>query len=127
MRKRCVRVAVAFLVLGMAGVADAAVLNWEGTATILWDGFLPCTFTGGGVATVNGSSGAVPAHLGTLRFAASRGQIQGTGAVFLTDPNYPGSALVALKYEIDAAGSGSCVGHGGQSLRGSSRVSSLRG
>jgi len=34
--------------------------------------------TGGGVATVNGSSGGTSAHLDTLRLAASRGNIGGT-------------------------------------------------
>jgi hypothetical protein len=98
MRKLFVLMATAFLALGAAGVAKAAVLNWEGTATILWAHFAPGKLTGGGVATINGSSGAVPAHLSTLRLAASRGQIQGTGLMLVTDP-YTSGANPALRYE----------------------------
>jgi hypothetical protein len=112
MRKRFVWMAAAFLALGMAGVANAAVLNWEGTATILWGSFVPGTLTGGGVATINGSSGAVPAHLGTLRLAASRGQIQGTGIMLLTDPDYPGNPPF-LRYEGVGAGTGTWGGISG--------------
>jgi hypothetical protein len=107
MRKRFVWMTAASLALGMAGVANAAVLNWEGTATILWGEFPAGKFTGGGVATINGSSGAVPAHLGTLRLAASRGQIQGTDLVLVTDPDYPCSgSCPIMKYEGVGAGTG---------------------
>ncbi|MHC4776892.1 MAG: hypothetical protein ACYTBR_16750 [Planctomycetota bacterium] len=102
MRKLFVLMATAFLALGTAGVANAAVLNWEGTATALYGDFTPAEFRGGGVATINGSSGAVPAHLSTLRLAASRGQIQGTELVFVTDPDYycgSGAMCPVLKYD----------------------------
>jgi hypothetical protein len=112
MRKLFVLMATAFLALDTAGVANAAVLNWEGTATILWADFVPGTLTGGGVATVNGSSGAVPAHLSTLRLAASRGQIQGTGMMLLTDPDYPGNPPV-LRYEGVGGGTGTWGGISG--------------
>jgi hypothetical protein len=112
MRKLFVLMATAFLALGTAGVANAAVLNWEGTATILWAGFAPGKLTGGGVATINGSSGAVPAHLNTLRLAASRGQIQGTGIMLLTDP-WASGAIPALRYEGVGGGTGTWGGISG--------------
>jgi len=114
MRKLFVLTATAFLALATAGVANAAVLNWEGTATILLADFVPGTLTGGGVATINGSAGAVPAHLGTLRLAASRGQIQGTDTVLVTDPNYPCSGWCpVLKYDGVAGGTGTWGGISG--------------
>ena len=78
MRKLFVLMATAFLALGTAGVANTAVLNWEGTARVSLGDYPEGVLTGGGVATINGSSGDVPAHLSTLRLAASRGQIEGT-------------------------------------------------
>jgi hypothetical protein len=102
MRKRFALTATAFLALGTAGVANAAVLNWAGTATALFGAFTPAEFRGGGVATINGSSGAVPAHLSALRLAASRGQIQGTELVLVTDPDYycgSGAMCPVLKYD----------------------------
>jgi len=112
MRKLFVLMATAFLALGTAGVANAAVLNWEGTATILVAHFAPGKLTGGGVATINGSSGAVPAHLSTLRLAASRGQIQGTGIMLVTDP-YTSGANPALRYEGVGGGTGTWGGISG--------------
>jgi hypothetical protein len=55
--------------------------------------------TGGGVATINGSSGGVPAHLSTLRLAASRGQIEGTFTRIVTDPEIGGSGVHQLIFE----------------------------
>jgi hypothetical protein len=112
MRKLLVLMTTVFLALGMAGVANAAVLNWEGTATILWAHFAPGQLTGGGVATINGSSGAVPAHLSTLRLAASRGQIQGTGIMLVTDP-FTSGANPALRYEGVGGGTGTWGGISG--------------
>ena len=112
MRKLFVLMATAFLALGTAGVANAAVLNWAGTATALFGDFTPAEFRGGGVATINGSSGAVPAHLSTLRLAASRGQVQGTGMMLLTDPDYPGNPPV-LRYEGVGGGTGTWGGISG--------------
>jgi hypothetical protein len=91
MRKLFVLMATAFLALGTAGVASAAVLNWAGTATVLLPKYGPAEFRGGGVATINGSSGVIPAHLNTLRLAASRGQIEGTVTRIVTDPDLWGS------------------------------------
>jgi hypothetical protein len=84
------------LVLGVAGSAHAALLNWEGT-TVSQTGENPATFTyGGGVATVNGSSGVIPAHLNTIAFATSRGNISGTNTTFITDPETIGNGIAAL-------------------------------
>jgi len=52
--------------------------------------------TGGGVATVNGSSGGTSAHLDTLRLAASRGNIGGTFTQFVTDPETAADGVAAL-------------------------------
>ena len=81
MRKWLVLIAATSLVLGAAGVAGAAPLNWEGDATVIIADIPPFDFTGGGVATVNDSAGGVPAHLNTLRLKGSRGQIGGIGAL----------------------------------------------
>jgi len=55
--------------------------------------------TGGGVATINGSSGVVPAHLSTLRLAESRGQIKGTFTRIVTDPDVLANGVSALVYD----------------------------
>ena len=86
-------------VAGMAGVANAAVLNWEGTMTSLWVTFPPVERTGGGVATINASSGVIPAHLNTLRLAPSRGQIGGTFTRLVTDPDVIANGVYKLIYD----------------------------
>ena len=70
MRKLFALMATGFLALGMAGTASAAVLNFSGTATVLLADYPVGELTGGGVATINSSAGAIPAHLSTLRLAA---------------------------------------------------------
>ena len=97
MRKLFVLMATAFLALGTAGVANTAVLNWEGTARVSLGDDPEGVLTGGGVATINGPAGDVPAHLSTLRLAASRGQIEGTFTRLVTDP---------VKISIDIGGKG---------------------
>ena len=99
MRKLFALVASGFLVLGMAGAASAAPLNWTGTSTVLLGDFPDGILTGGGVATINGSSGVVPAHLNTLRLAASRGQIQGSFTRVVTDPDTLPNGVYALIYD----------------------------
>ena len=59
-------------------------------------------FTGGGVATVNDSAGAIPAHLNTLRLKGSRGQIDGTDTQFITDPDTAGNGIAAVIVDVDA-------------------------
>jgi len=99
MRKLLVLTATAFLALGTTGVGNAAVLNWEGTATALFGSYEPAEFSGGGVATISGSSGVIPAHLNTLRLAASRGQIEGTATSFVTDPNSTSSSIQMMRFD----------------------------
>ena len=101
MRKPFVLMATVFLALGTAGVANAAVFNWAGTATVLLAEYGSAEFTGGGVATINGSSGGVPAHLSTLRLAASRGQIEGTVTRIVTDPDLWGSGAGPPRLILD--------------------------
>jgi hypothetical protein len=96
MRKLFMLVAAASLLLGTVGAANAALLNWEGTSfTTLGD--LPTTeIVGGGVATVNSSSGVLPAHLSTLRLKGSRGGVAGTVTTLVTDPVSAGNLIVAI-------------------------------
>ena len=105
MRKCFVLVAAISLVLGAAGVAGAAPLNWEGSITFTIADIPSFHFGGGGVATVNDSAGVIPAHLDTLRLKGSRGQIEGTDTQLLTDPETAGNGLAAVIVQI-AAGTG---------------------
>ena len=84
MRRWFMFVAAISIVVGAAGVASAAPLNWEGTITVIIAENPPVTVTGGGVATLNNSAGGIPEHLGTLRLAESRGNISGTEPVYST-------------------------------------------
>jgi hypothetical protein len=106
MRKLFVLMASAFLALGTAGVANAAVMNWSGTARVSLGDFPEGVLTGGGVATINGSSGVIPAHLNTLRLAKSRGQFEGTFTRIVTDPDVLGSGVMILVYEDVELGTG---------------------
>jgi len=91
MRKLLMLIAVALLAVGTAGTASAAAINYEGTM-VLELGDLPgLTATGVGVAVVNGSSTTIPAHLGNVKLEASRGGIQGTTMVLITDPTVSAS------------------------------------
>jgi hypothetical protein len=96
MRKWFVFVAAISIVVGAAGVASAAPLNWEGTLTVIIADNPPVDVTGGGVATVNDSAGVIPAHLSTLRLAESRGNIAGTETVFITDPELAANGVAAI-------------------------------
>jgi len=99
MRKLFVLIAAGCLVLGMAGVASAAVMNWSGSSRVLLGDYPEGNLTGGGVATINGSSGVIPAHLSTLRLAKSRGQIHGTFTRIVTDPDTIANGVAALIYD----------------------------
>ena len=96
MRKVMILGFAAALVSGAAGTAGAARLNWEGTTFSTTATLPPLTLTGGGVATVNGSSNTIPAHLDTLQLAASRGGITGTDTNIITDPEVAGNGIAAL-------------------------------
>jgi hypothetical protein len=74
------------VVLGscLAGGASAELLRWEGTLTLEFvnPGFPSVPFTGGGMATVNGTGG-----LGQLTALRLAGGITGSVTVSVTDPN----------------------------------------
>ncbi len=103
MRKLILLSISVLLTLGMAGAASAAPLNWEGTSLLLLGDFEPTEIPGGGVATVNGSSGSIPAHLSTLRLAASRGNVATDFTLLVTDPS---SDIKLLQFFDVQAGTG---------------------
>ena len=88
------------LALAMSSDALGARLNWAGTGTVhlFEDDNANAHFYGGGVATVNGTSGVIPAHLDEIRFAPDRGMIAGEHTHFVTDPEVTGSGLAAVQY-----------------------------
>jgi hypothetical protein len=98
LRKLFLLLTTATLVLGVAGTAGAGALNWSGTNTLNLADFPPAVFTGGGVATVNGSTGAVPGHLSTLRLKNSRGQVSGSQTLFVTDPDTEGNNIASIQF-----------------------------
>jgi hypothetical protein len=104
LRKLFVVFGAALLALGVSGSASANPLNWAGTSTLLLGDFPPVGIPGGGVATVNGSGGL--GHLDSLRLAASRGQINGTFAQFVTDPDTAGNSILKIEYDGITGGTG---------------------
>jgi hypothetical protein len=96
MPKKLTIALVALWALGLTGGAQAARLNWEGTLNSRTGILPPLTLEGGGVATVNGTSTTIPAHLNTLRIAVSRGGITGTDTNIITDPEVAGNGIAAL-------------------------------
>jgi hypothetical protein len=113
MRKLFVLLTAGFLVLGMAGVAGAAVLNWSGTAIVSLNDYPEGILRGGGVATINGSAGVIPAHLDSLRAVESRGQVAGTFTRFVTDPDTLPNGVYALIYDQVGALDGTWAGISG--------------
>ena len=101
MRKWFLLIAAISLLLGAAGVAGAAPLNWVGSASVTIADIPRFDFSGGGVATVNDSAGGVPAHLDTLRLKGSRGQIGGIDTEFITDPETAGNGIAGVIVEIE--------------------------
>jgi hypothetical protein len=81
---------------GGAGVASARPLNFTGTLKTQIAALPELGVTGGGVATVNGTSTTIPAHLNTLRLAASRGIVTGTDTNIITDPDVAGNGIAAI-------------------------------
>jgi len=73
------------LALGVAGAAGAKTLDWHGTITVDIAALETVVLLGGGVATVNDSSGS--AHLSTLRIGTG---ITDSGTIPVTDPNSTG-------------------------------------
>ena len=113
MRKLLALMVTGLLLLGVAGVANAAVLNWSGTSLVSLNDYPVGKLTGGGVATINGSDGVIPAHLSTLRLAASRGQIQGSFTRIVTDPDTIANGVLALVYDNVGGLTGTHVGISG--------------
>ena len=113
MRRLLVLFSSGLLALSLAGVASAAALNWSGTFVLDMSDFGSGKATGGGVATVNGSSGAVPAHLSTLRLAASRGHVAGSFINIVTDPETASNGIGAIAYENIYGGTGTFGGISG--------------
>jgi hypothetical protein len=105
--------AIGLLALGMAAAASAAPLNYEGTSTTYLADYPPGVLYGGGVATINGSAGVIPAHLSTWRLAASRGQISGTFTRIVTDPETLANGVAALIYDNVGGGTGTNTGISG--------------
>lgn len=106
MRKLNLLLVTAIAVLGIVGNASAAVMNWEGTNTITLGDLAEGVLTGGGVATINGSNGTIPAHLQTLRLAASRGNVGGNVTQFVTDPEAAANLIASVQFLGVEAGTG---------------------
>ncbi len=91
--------AAAVVVLGAPSPADASVLNWAGTNTLLLGDFPRSNrVRGGGVATINKTSGL--GHIQTLRLAASRGNVRGDFTQLVTDPDTVGNSIAAIEYDM---------------------------
>lgn len=95
MRSLAIALAVATGLLGSAG-ARAASLNFQGTLTTTFGNLPPMAISGGGVATLNGSTGPMPGHLATLRLKASRGNLSGTQTRVVTDPGLAANGIAAI-------------------------------
>jgi hypothetical protein len=113
LRRLFVLLTAGLLVLGVAGVASAAQLNWSGTLTIDLGDFPSEPVRMGGVATINMSSGGIPAHLNAMRFKASRHALRdGSFFIPITDPEGD-PAIAALSFIGITLGSGSFKGISG--------------
>jgi hypothetical protein len=107
MRKHFLSSIAVIATLGLASLAGAAPLNWNGTVTIITGQY----GTGnigpfGGVATVNGSSGVIGAHLNTLRLATSRQGGEGNLTQIVTDPESIGNGVAAIIWDGIEIGGG---------------------
>ena len=94
-------VAAASMLFVGVGSANAAPLNWEGTSFVVLGDLSAIESLGGGVATINNSSGIVPAHLNTLRLKGSRGGVADTVTVLVTDPETAGNNIAAIIVEAE--------------------------
>lgn len=85
------------VVLAVASPAIARPLNWEGTLSSVIGELPDLTAIGGGVATVNGSTGPIPAHLEDIRIQGSRARLNTvTNTVIITDPETAGNGIAAI-------------------------------
>jgi hypothetical protein len=94
-------VTAGLLTLGVAGLAGAAPLHWAGEMTMSLGDFGEFYACPGGVATVNDSSGGIPAHLSTLHLAASRQGPRSTSMTIVTDPGTEGNGIAAVIVEVE--------------------------
>ncbi len=101
MRNLLSLVAAASMLFVGVGSANAAPLNWEGTSFVVLGDLSAIESLGGGVATVNNSSGSFPAHLNTLRLKGSRGGVADTVTVLITDPETAGNNIFAIIVEAE--------------------------
>ena len=108
-------VAAMVLGTGLAGEAHARVLGYEGTLTLEFINPLShsVTFSGMGVATVNGSAGRVP--LGSLRLGSG---ISGSTTVPFTDPELASIARSIIVIVTLGTGVLSPISGGGLPLTG---------
>ncbi len=98
MRRLLALSATAALALGLALPAGAKPLNFTGTLFTQTSTTLPLlSNTLGGVATVNNSAGAIPAHLNLLRVAGSRLAGATTQMVAITDPTVSANGIASLR------------------------------
>jgi len=116
---RAVHLAFSFaLVLLAQGAARAAPLQWEGTFSFQFLAGLPSfQAESGGIASVNASSGGVPAHLSTLRLAESRQRLSLAEVRLITDPDVidPGISLGLLVTATPGTGTFSAISGGAAS------------
>jgi hypothetical protein len=97
MRKVLILLVAGMLTLGVGLSASAAPLNVNGTLTTSIGTDLPTLLnTFSGVSTLNGA-GALPAHLGALRLAGSRGNGTTSAMVAITDPNLAGNGIASIR------------------------------
>ena len=110
MGQRPLRLSTGLLALALAAcvssarVASASPLNWEGTISLEVLGFPPLAVTGGGVSTLTGPGDGV--FLQTLRVAASRGGIEGTAMLPITDPLVQAGGIASVRATV-SLGTGS--------------------
>jgi hypothetical protein len=86
-------------ILAVAGTSSARPVIWQGSLSTKIAELGEIAITGGGVATVNGSSAVFP-HLTTLRIKGSRGNLSGTNTIIITDPN---AAPTVRRIIVDAS------------------------
>ncbi len=110
--------AAASMLFVAVGSANAAPLNWEGTSFVVLGDLSAIESLGGGVATINNSSGSLPAHLQTLRLKGSRGGVADTVTVLVTDPETAGNNIAAIIVEAEL-GTGTFGGISGAVARAS--------
>jgi hypothetical protein len=103
MRRLSTLAGVLIIGLGLGAVAEAATLEWEGSAMFSLGTLKRTVYTGTGVATVNGTGG-----LGDLTKIRMAGGITVTTINLLTDPKNP--TLMSLRQTGVRLGTGTITG-----------------